>query len=81
MKKILVFTTNWLGDALFLSSFLAALKEHFAGLHLAVLLVPRVKEIFQHNPNVDEIMIYPVRNNISNGVNNEKRMSLISRLG
>ena len=69
-KRILVFTTNWLGDALFLSPFLLALKENFAQSHLAVLLVPRVKEIFQNSPNVDEMIIY-----------DEKDRSLISRLG
>lgn len=81
MKRILVFTTNWLGDALFLSPFLAALKENFPHSHLAILLVPRVKEIFQNNPNVDEIIIYPVRNRNSNGVyDREKRINLFSYL-
>ena len=71
IRKILVFTTNWLGDALFISSLLAALKENFTQLHLAVASVPRVKGVFQSNPNVDKIVIYDEK---------DKRMSLISRL-
>ena len=71
MKKILVFTANWLGDALFLSPLLAALKENFTQAHLAVLLVPRVEEIFLNNPHVDKIIIYDEKG---------RQRSLISRL-
>ncbi|MGD9014658.1 MAG: lipopolysaccharide heptosyltransferase II [Candidatus Omnitrophota bacterium] len=71
MNKILVFTTNWLGDALFLSPLLAGLKQNFAQAYLAVLSVPRVKEIFQNNPNVDEVIIYDEKG---------KHRSLIARL-
>jgi heptosyltransferase-2 len=58
IRKILVFTTNWLGDALFLSPLLAALKKNFPQSLLAVLCVPRVREIFQNNPDIDKIIIY-----------------------
>ena len=70
-KSILIFTTNWLGDALFLSPFIANLKENFPQSYLAVLLVPRVKEIFLNNPHVDKIIIY----------NERGRLSFLSRLG
>ena len=71
MKKILVFTTNWLGDALFLSPLIAVLKENFTQADLAVLLVPRVEEIFLNNPQVDKIIIYDEKG---------RQRSLISRL-
>lgn len=58
MKKILIVSPNWLGDALFSTALLAVLKANFIHSHLAVLSVPRVKEIFENNPNVDEIIIY-----------------------
>lgn len=72
MNKILVFTTNWLGDALFLSPLLVALKDNFAQSYLAVLSVPRVREMFQNNPDVDKIIIYDEKG---------KQASLISRIG
>ncbi len=72
MNKILVFTTNWLGDALFLSPFLAALKHNFAQSHLAVLCVPRVRWIFKNNPDVDNIIEFDEKG---------RQASLIKRLG
>lgn len=70
-RRTLVFTTNWLGDALFLSAFIANLKENFPQSYLAVLLVPRVKEIFLNNPHVDKIIIF----------NERGWLSFLSRLG
>jgi len=58
VNKILVFTTNWLGDALFLSPLLAGLKSNFTQSHIAVLSVPRVKDVFKNNPDVDEMITY-----------------------
>lgn len=58
MQRILVVSPNWLGDALFSTSLIAALKENFVQAYLAVLSVPRVQEIFRNNPNVDKIIIY-----------------------
>ncbi|MFH1339141.1 MAG: lipopolysaccharide heptosyltransferase II, partial [Candidatus Omnitrophota bacterium] len=72
MQRILVVSPNWLGDALFSTSLIAALKRNFAQSRLAVLSVPRVREIFQNNPNVDKIIIYDEKG---------KHGSLISRLG
>ncbi len=72
MHKILVVSPNWLGDALFSTSLIAALKRNFTRSHLAVLSVPRVKEIFQNNPNVNKIIIYHEKG---------KHRNLISRLG
>ena len=72
IKKILVFTTNWLGDALFVLPLLAALKDNFTQLYLAVASVFRVTGVFKNNPNVDRIIVYG---------ETDKRMSLISRLG
>jgi len=72
MQKILVVSPNWLGDALFSTALLSVLKKKFAQSHLAVLSVPRVKEIFQNNPYVDNIIIYDEKG---------RHRNLISRLG
>jgi len=58
-------------NALFLSPLLFALRENFPKSYLAVVSVPRVKEIFQNNPNVDKIIIYDEKG---------KQKSLISRI-
>ncbi|MFH1678975.1 MAG: lipopolysaccharide heptosyltransferase II [Candidatus Omnitrophota bacterium] len=71
MQKILVVSTNWFGDALFLFPLLAVLKENFPGSFLAVLSVPRIKGVFQSNPYVDKIIIYDEKG---------KQGNLISRL-
>ena len=58
MKKILVVATNWLGDALFLFPFLDNLKENLPQSELAVLSVPRIKDIFRNNLNLSEVIVY-----------------------
>lgn len=58
MKRILVFTTNWLGDALFLSPLITNLKNNLPQSYLAVLGVARVKEVFNNNPYIDEFIVY-----------------------
>ncbi|MFH1577699.1 MAG: lipopolysaccharide heptosyltransferase II [Candidatus Omnitrophota bacterium] len=58
MKRIAVFTTNWLGDALFLFPFFAALKINFPESHLTVISLSRINSIFGNSPHVDKAIIY-----------------------
>ena len=58
MKKILVVNVNWVGDVIFSTPVFKAIKNEYPGAHLACLGVPRVKDILECSPGVDEIIIY-----------------------
>jgi len=61
MAKILVKGVNWIGDSLFMTPALAALRKGFPNFHISLLINPWVRKIFDGNPNVDEIIIYDER--------------------
>src|SRR5262245_47517489 len=58
MQNILVVNVNWLGDVIFSSPVFKAIKENYPKAHVACLAVPRVKEILESIPGIDEIIIY-----------------------
>jgi len=61
MDKILVVNVNWMGDVVFSSSVFKALKEQFPESQLSCLAVPRVVEILESIPYIDEIIVYDER--------------------
>ncbi len=56
MQKIIVVGVNWLGDVLFMTPALKAIKNSLPDSYLAVALPERVGRILEHNPIVDEII-------------------------
>ena len=58
MKRILVVNVNWLGDVIFSSPVFKALKEAYPQAKISCLAVPRVKDILESIPAIDEIIIY-----------------------
>ena len=58
MKNILVVNVNWVGDVIFSLPIFKALKKSYPDAKIACLAVPRVKEILEGSPYIDEIMIY-----------------------
>jgi len=58
MARILVKGVNWIGDSLFMTPALSALRKGFPKAYISLLITPRVKEVFDGNPDVDEIIIY-----------------------
>lgn len=52
---------NWLGDALFSTPFLRAIKENLPSSYLAVLGVLRIKEILETNPYLDQLILFDER--------------------
>lgn len=58
MKRILIVNVNWLGDTLFATPFMRAVREKYPKAHIAVLTHPRCREILEGNPSIDEIIIY-----------------------
>lgn len=56
--NIAVFTKNWLGDVIFETPAIRAIKENFPHSHLIAITSPRCVEILEANPYVDEVMTF-----------------------
>lgn len=61
-KRILIVEVNWLGDVLFSTPFIRAVRNNFTSAYIACMVVPRVKEILQGNPYISEIITYDEKN-------------------
>ena len=61
MKKILIIEPNWLGDILFTTPCIRALRESNPGAFIGVMAHPRCKEILEDNPNIDELILFDER--------------------
>jgi lipopolysaccharide heptosyltransferase II len=57
-KRILIVEVNWLGDVLFSTPFIKAVRKKFKDAHIACMVAPRAKEVLEGNPHIDEIIIY-----------------------
>lgn len=58
MKKILVVNVNWMGDVIFSSPVFKALKAAYPRSWISCLAAPRVREILESIPGIDEIIVY-----------------------
>jgi len=57
-KKILIVNVNWIGDVLFSTPAIRALRRHYPDAYIACMVVPRCKEVLELNPNINELIIY-----------------------
>jgi len=57
-KKILIVSVNWIGDVLFTTPFIRAVREANPDSHIACLIHPRCVEMLDANPKVDELILY-----------------------
>jgi len=58
VKRILIVNVNWLGDTLFATPFIRAVREKYPKAYIAIITHPRCYEILEGNRNIDEIIIY-----------------------
>ncbi|MBU0880799.1 MAG: lipopolysaccharide heptosyltransferase II [Candidatus Omnitrophica bacterium] len=58
IKRILIVNVNWVGDVLFSTPFIRALRAANPDAHIACLLHPRCREMLESNPRLNEIIIY-----------------------
>jgi len=58
MERILVVNVNWGGDVIFSSPVFKALKEKYPKAQISCLAVPRVREVLESIPFIDEIIAY-----------------------
>jgi len=58
MKRILIVNVNWIGDTLFSTPFIRAVREAYPDSYIACLIHPRCKEMLEANPRLDELIVY-----------------------
>ncbi len=56
--RILVVNQNWIGDVLFSTPAIRAIRKHFPGSFLASLVPPRCKTLLMHNPYLNEVIVH-----------------------
>ena len=57
-KRILIVNVNWIGDVLFSTPFIKAIRDAYPDGYIACLLHPRCAQILKGSPRIDEIIIY-----------------------
>jgi heptosyltransferase-2 len=58
IKRLLIRSTNWIGDAVMTTPAVRAIRHNFPGVHIGMLAKPWVAPVFAHSPHVDEIIVY-----------------------
>ncbi|BCR05199.1 ADP-heptose--LPS heptosyltransferase [Desulfuromonas versatilis] len=58
IRRILVRSTNWIGDAVMTTPALGALRAHFPNATISVVANPLVAELFRHHPYCDEVLVF-----------------------
>ncbi len=59
--RILLINANWLGDVLFSTPALRAIRKQFPKSYLACLVPYRCEEVLAANPNLDRVLVYDDR--------------------
>ncbi len=57
-KRILIVNVNWVGDVIFSTPFIRAVRETYPDAYIACLLHPRCSQMLESNRRLDEIIIY-----------------------
>ncbi len=57
-KRILIVEVNWIGDVIFSTPFIRAIRNLYPKAYIACLIAPRTKEVLDLNPSVDKLIIY-----------------------
>ena len=61
MKKILVFSFSFIGDAVLSTAVIQPLRTHFPDAHITFLVGPRAFDLFATEPNIDATLVYDNR--------------------
>ncbi len=59
--RILIVEPNWLGDVIFTTPAIRAVRKRFPGAYISCWCVPRVAEVLKNNPNIDSLLFYDER--------------------
>ena len=58
VRRVLIRSTNWIGDAVMNTPAVHAIRSHFPSAHISLLAKPWVAPVFAHSPDVDEVILY-----------------------
>ena len=58
IRKILIRSANWVGDAVMSLPAIASVRLTFPRAKISILAKPRVAELFHKNPVVDQVFLY-----------------------
>ncbi len=58
VKRLLVRSTNWIGDAVMTTPAVRAIRRNFQNAEISLLAKPWVAPVFAHSPHVDRILVY-----------------------
>jgi len=58
IKRILIRSANWVGDAIMTTPALRAVRKNFAAAEISILAKPWVAPVFYNNPHIDHIVLY-----------------------
>ena len=61
MKRILVFSFSFIGDAVLSTTVIRPLRAHFPDAHITFLVGPRAVDLFATEPNIDATIVYDNR--------------------
>ena len=61
LKKILVFSFSFIGDAVLSTSVIQPLRRHFSDAHITFLVGPRAFDLLATDPNIDATAVYDNR--------------------
>ena len=61
MKRILIVNANWLGDVLFSTPAIRAIRKKFPESFIACLAPSRVESVLRRNPHLNEVIVYDER--------------------
>ena len=57
-NRILIVDVNWVGDVLFSTPAIRAIRKRYPHAYIACMVVPRCREVLELNPHLDELLIY-----------------------
>jgi len=58
VKRILIRSANWVGDAIMTTPAIRAIRRNYPSAHITLLAKPWVAPVFAYNPDIDELMVY-----------------------
>lgn len=61
MKKILVFSFSFIGDAVLSTTVIQPLRSHFQNSHISFLVGPLAVDLFANDPQIDAVLVYDNR--------------------
>lgn len=73
--RVLIIDTAWLGDVLFTTALIGAVRERWPNCVIDLLTAPRARELVEHHPEISEVWIYD-KHGRESGIGSLKNLAL-----